>query len=221
MKHLNKFYALSIVAIYMLVVSCTGATNENESSGNQTGEGFDNQNSQTALGPPEQWLIVKMAGEESGRFFKDSPASRFFVNGIEYQSKLKGDKRKYAVKSGDIIAEIKFKDDAFKVRKPDGSLLWKVKLYDDKVKISNNEENLNPFEIKTGESGKAKVKKEEETIGEIRLRASDNKVEITSDAKSFYIDADKIYLAYGVLLINEIPENIRYMIAAELLEKGK
>ena len=39
-----------------------------------------------------------------------------------------------------------------KVRTPDGKLRWKVKLGDAKIKIADNEENKNPFEVKTKEA---------------------------------------------------------------------
>jgi hypothetical protein len=90
------------------------------------------------------------------------------------------------------------------------------------VKISDNEENLNPYEIKLSDTpDKAKLKKNEETLGEIKLKSAEKQVEFTVGSKSYYVESDKLSLAFGALLIEEIPENIRYIIAAELLAKGK
>ena len=206
---------------YLLILLSLGFScgNGNVQQQNQSDNEKIVQNNNTSS--EDDWLIVKMAGNEIGKISKNTDEICFFVQGTEYQSRLKGDKRKYAVKSGDIIVEVKYKDDGFKVRRPDGSLLWKIKLYDDKVKISDNEENQNPYEIKTGDSGKIKLKRNDETIGEVEFKASDNKIEITAGPKSYYIESSKPSLAYGVLIIDEIPEYIRYLIAAELLAKGK
>jgi hypothetical protein len=217
MKYLSKSFTIIILSVFGLFLSCNSGNVQNQN--NSENESV-NQNQNTNSSPVD-WYIVKMAGQEQGRISKNTSELQFFVQGVEYQSKLKGDKRKYAVKSGDIIAEVKYKDDAFKVRKPDGTLLWKIKLYDDKVKISNNEENLNPYEIKLSENEKAKLKKDDAAIGEIKFKEKDKQVGFTVGSKSYYVETDKLSLAYGVLLIDEIPENIRYIIAAELLAKGK
>ena len=76
------------------------------------------------------------------------------ANGTEsssngYSSKMtKSDKKKYYDSNDNVVYEIKYKSDGFKLRTASSDLIWKVKLYDNKVKISDNEENLNPYEIK-------------------------------------------------------------------------
>jgi hypothetical protein len=218
MKRLSKITVWALFLFLGLALSCNHGNVQNQ---NNSEKESVNQDQTTENTGTVNWMIIKLAGQEVGKISKNTNDLQFSVQGVEYQSKLKGDKRKYATKSGEIIVEVKYKDDGFKVRKPDGSLLWKIKLYDDKVKISNNEENLNPYEIKLNDKNKAKLKKDDKTIGEIKFKASDKQVEITAGSKSFYVEADKISLAYGALLIDEIPENIRYIIAVELLAKGK
>jgi hypothetical protein len=218
MRQLTKISSAIIMIFILVLFSCkqSGVQNQDDSKNESINQNENN------ITPADDWFVIKMAGQEVGRISKSNENLQFFARGVEYQSKLNGDKRKYAVKSGDIIAEVKYKDDAFKVRKPDGTLLWKIKLYDDKVKISNNEENLNPYEIKLSDTpDKAKLKKNEETLGEIKLKSADKQVEFTLGAKSYYVESDKLSLAYGALLIEEIPEHIRYIIAAELMAKGK
>ncbi len=219
MKNLKNVASIFLIISLGVGVACNqGGVQYQDDSGEETLA--TDENTSTASSAAD-WFIIKSAGQEQGKISKSMDNPRFFIQGIEYQSKLKGDKRKYAIKSGEIIAEIKYKDDAFKVRRPDGSLLWKVKLYEDKVKISDNEENLNPYEIKKSDSDKAKLKKNDETLGEIKLRPSDRQIEFTLGSKSYYVEADKLSLAYGALLIEEIPEYIRYIIAVELMAKGK
>lgn len=219
MKHMTKLFKS---ALLMLALGLCFSCNQKGVEYKQNSENESvNQNENNVVTAPGDWLVVKMAGQEMGKFSKNKENPHFYVQGVEYQSKLKGDKRKYAGKGGEIIAEVKYKDDAFKVRNPDGKLLWKIKLYDDKVKISDNEENLNPYEIKPGDPGKAKLKKNDNTLGTIKLKESDKQVEITADSKSYYVETENFSLAYAVLLIDEMPEYIRYIIVAELLAKGK
>ncbi len=210
-----KSIAILTVSV-LLIMACNQKPGTDESSMNQEQVQADGNESTSG-----DLYILKKSGQEVGKVSVNGSELKFIVNGTEYQSKLNGDKRKYAVKSGDIIAEVKYKDDAFKVRKPTGELLWKIKLYDDKVKISNNEENLNGYEIKHSDSGKVKLKKEESTLGEIKLKAESKTVEISSSTKSLTIETEKMSLAFGVLLIDEIPENLQYIIFSELIAKGK
>lgn len=76
----------------------------------------------------------------------------------------KPDKKKYFNSSNTVVYEVKYKDDGFKLRTASSDLLWKVKLYENKVKISDNEENLDPYEIKKLDNGEAKLEKNDTTI---------------------------------------------------------
>ncbi len=221
MKQARCIFQLAfLISSLFFATSCVQKSgNDQESVNNEQVQTDKNiSSSETMSG---ELYSIKMAGQEVGKIAVDGAELKFISKGTEYQSKLNGDKRKYANKSGDILAEVKYKDDAFKVRTSSGDLLWKIKLYDDKVKISNNEENLNGYEIKLSNPDKAKLKKAEETLGEIKLKIENKMVEITSSTKSFTIDTKKMSLAYGVLLIDEIPESLQYIIMAELFAKGK
>jgi hypothetical protein len=201
------------------IISCAQKSGDSEKSMNQE-QSVNDKNANGSGSMSGDLYTIKISGQEVGKISVNGNELKFIIKGTEYQSKLNGDKRKYAVKSGDIIAEVKYKDDAFKVRTPSGDLLWKIKLYDDKVKISNNEENLNGYEIKMSPD-KVKLKKGEETLGEAKLKIEEKLVEISSSTKSYTIDVKKLSLAYGVLLIDEIPENLQYIIMTELIAKGK
>jgi hypothetical protein len=216
---MNLIKIIFLCASILFTMSCAQKSGKDEKSTDQEQVG-NNKNVTSSESMSGDLYTIKISGQEVGKISVNGSELKFIIKGTEYQSKLNGDKRKYAVKSGDIIAEVKYKDDAFKVRTPSGDLLWKIKLYDDKVKISNNEENLNGYDIKMSPD-KVKVKKEDATIGEARLKIEDKIVEISSSTKSYTIDATKLSLAYGVLLIDEIPENLQYIIMAELIAKGK
>ena len=138
------------------------------------------------------------------------------------RSELKGDKRKYFYEAGSQIAEVKTKDaDGFKVRTTDGKLLWKIKIADDKIKISDNEENQNPFEIKMKDDG-AKVEFNETKLGEVKFYKDRQKVKVkdANDKELFDSNTDKYSVAYGVLLLDKIPEELRFIIIGELVSRN-
>lgn len=146
---------------------------------------------------------------------------------IEYAGKVvrsetKGNKRKYTLEDGSQIAEVKVKDaDGFKVRTNDGKLLWKVKVSDDKIKISDNEENQNAFELKKKDDG-AKIERNETKLGEVKFYKDRQKVKVKDedDTELFDSNTDKYSVAFGVLALNEIPEDLRFIIFAELLARN-
>ncbi|MEO1652188.1 MAG: hypothetical protein AAFU64_01480 [Bacteroidota bacterium] len=127
----------------------------------------------------------------------------------------RADKTKYFNNQGDIIAEVKLKEGSFKLKNTEGELLWKVKIKPEKIKISDNEEGENPFEIKENETGKFKVKTADKTLGEAKFK--NGKVSVKG-GQTFSIPATKNSPAYAALLIKEIPEDYRLIIAAELLK---
>ncbi len=213
--------------ISLLVISCSSGSAKNAketkqgdwTSGEKTEKTSDNLNATNATGSTTTTvsanaITIQKAGGVFGIINDKGPFSFTFA-GHDYTSKLNGDKRKY--EGNKEIVEVKYKDDGFKVRTADGKLLWKVKITDDKIKISDNEESKNPWEIKISESGKAKVKKEDKDIGKVKLNQSKKEIE----ASEFVIKADKLSLAYGVLLINEIPERDKFIIMTELIAKDK
>jgi hypothetical protein len=142
-------------------------------------------------------------------------AFSFTLQGHDFISKLNGDKRKY--QGNNAVTEVKYKDDGFKLRSADGKLLWKVKITEDKIKISNNEEGKNPLELKLSENEKAKVKKDDHEIGKIKFNASKKEIE----AGDFIVKADKLSLAYCILLATEIPERDKFILMTEIIGKGK
>jgi hypothetical protein len=126
-------------------------------------------------------------------------------------------KRKYRAGGGPVLFEIKPGDAGFKLRTESGQLRWKVKLSDDKIKISDNEENQNPFELKLKEGDRVKVMAPgERQLGSVR----GSSVEDASKKELFRVDGSPS-AAYGVLLLDAIPEDQRYILLAELLARGR
>lgn len=126
-------------------------------------------------------------------------------------------KRKY--RAGDtVVFETKWDDDGFKLRTPSGSLLYKVKMKDDKIKVSDNEENANPFELKSREGDRIKVMGPgEKELGNVRATV----VEDASGKKLFEVSGRAGSAGYGLLLLDKIEAAQRYIILSELFAKGK
>ena len=151
----------------------------------------------------------------------DANSTKLEYGGKIVRGETKDDKRKYNVEGGNQIAEVKIKDaDGFKVRTNDGKLLWKIKIADDKIKISDNEENQNAFEIKKKDDG-AKIERGETKLGEVKFYKDRQKIKVkdAADKELFDSNTDKYSIAYGVLALNEIPEDLRFIILAELLAR--
>lgn len=128
-------------------------------------------------------------------------------------------KRKYRIGSSAVMFEVKpGDDDSFKLRMADGALRWKVKVSADKIKVSDNEENANAFELKPRESSRVKVEAPGgKELGNVR----GNDVEDAAGKKVFRVEGPAGSAAYGVLLLDRVPELHRYILVAELLSRGK
>ena len=132
-------------------------------------------------------------------------------------------KRKYSDAAGQLIAEVKPSDNGFKVRTADGKLLWKVKIDSDKIKVSDNEENQNPWVLKTKYEDKVKIlDPAERELAEVKFYRDRQKVKIKDmlDKELWEVNTNKYSPAYGVMLFDRVPENLRYVIMAELLQRG-
>lgn len=152
----------------------------------------------------------------------DGGGAKIEFNGKTIHSESKNtEKRKY-FNGSNQIAEVKMKDeDGFKVRTNDGKLLWKIKIAEDKVKISDNEENQNAYELKKRDDG-AKIEQNEAKLGEVKFYTDRQKIKVkdAADKELFDGNTDKYSVAYGVLLLDKIPEDLRFIIIAELLLRG-
>ena len=126
-------------------------------------------------------------------------------------------KRKY--RAGDaVLFETKWDEDGFKLRSPAGQLLYKIKIKDDKMKVSDNEQNANPFELKSREGDRIKVMAPgEKELGNVRALT----VEDASGKKLFDVSGRAGSAGYGVLLLDAIPPAQRYIILTELFSRGK
>ncbi|MEM9389799.1 MAG: hypothetical protein AAGA02_04955 [Bacteroidota bacterium] len=130
----------------------------------------------------------------------------------------RADKRKYVDQNDQLKYTVKYSEDGLKLNDGNEQLLWKVKLYDDHLKVSNNNEMENSFRIGLSEFNKLKVKRDDEEIGAIRLRSNDAFIIVK---EKYSVRNFGSSMALGVLLIDEIPDEQKFMLCAELLKQGK
>ncbi|NER16539.1 hypothetical protein [Spongiivirga citrea] len=134
--------------------------------------------------------------------------------------KTKADKKKYYDSNNNVVYEVKYKNDAFKLRTVASTLLWKVKLYDDKVKISDNEENLNGYQIKVKGPLEAKLERNNENLARIGFDESSQTITINPASGEKITKASDYSPSWLVLSIDEIPKDQQEIIISELIEKG-
>lgn len=144
--------------------------------------------------------------------------------GVRLLGEPAGEKRKYRRGAGGPpVCEVKPGENGFKLRTTDGKLLWKVKLADDKIKVSDNEENANPYAIKTKYPDKAKVvDAAEKELAEVRFGPDKTKVKGADGAELWVTESPRRRTAsFGVLALEKIPEEHRAILMAEILARRR
>ena len=183
------------------------------------GERAETVSSPTPASSPSSSQLTSVAEQN------DVVTIRFTEDGAEH--KLVGEnrngKRKYALDGGAVLYEVKpGDDDSFKLRAPDGALRWKVKVKPDKIKVSNNEQNENAFELKPKDADRVKVVAPgDRELGNVRYKQNRIEVENAGGREVFKTDAPKFSGAYGVMLMDGIPDRERYILIAEILSRGR
>jgi hypothetical protein len=167
--------------------------------------------------PPSQFSVAEQNGTVTITFTENGAQRRLIG-----ETRDSG-KRKYAIEGGPVVYEVKPGDDeSFKLRTPDGKLRWKVKVTPEKIKISDNEENEHPFELKVKDANRVKVvAPEDRELGNVRYENGQINVETAGGRSIFKLTAPKFSGAYGVLLLDTIPEQERHILVAELLSRNR
>jgi len=126
--------------------------------------------------------------------------------------------------SGEALFEIKDHADGFKVSDPAGKLLWKVKFETDKVKISSNEEMTNAWSVKMHPDHAKVYDAKNVEVGEAKANKDSGKVKIKdAHGKELFVVelGTRLTAGYGVLLMKDIPDQQRELLAAEVFMHGK
>lgn len=170
-------------------------------------------------------LVVRSAGGSKSFAFaeKGGTVAVALPSGERLVGEPAGEKRTYRRASGGgAVYEVKPGESGFKVRTADGKLLWKVKLADDKIKVSDNQENRNPWSLKTKYDDKVKVvDASEKEVAEVKFYPDRTKVKDASGKELWECGVAKRTAAFGVLALETIPEEQRAVLAAEILARGR
>lgn len=164
------------------------------------------------------YVINKSNGEYFASLNFSGDAGTIIIEGQTFTTDISSGSKKYFSENS-FLTHIKDKGPAFKLKTESGELLWKVKIYKDKIKISNNEENLNPYEIKYKSDRKAKLYKDGKEIGNIKLKEGKNICNI-SGPESFSISCEQLSPSLLVTACSDIPVKLRLVIVTELLARG-
>ena len=181
----------------------------------------------TPVSPPDPNTVVvrSSGGSKSITVVEKGNALEIVLpNGDRLVGDPKGDKRKYRRASGGPqLLEVKAGDGGFKLRTTDGKLLWKVKIAEDKIKVSDNEENANPWSLKTKYEDKVKVvDASDKEIAEVRFYPDKTKVKSAAGAELWECASPRRRsAAFGVLALDRIPEEHRAILMAEILARRR
>ncbi|SNR16481.1 hypothetical protein [Tenacibaculum jejuense] len=204
-----KKILITLFAFSLLFISCKNATTaESTNNTSTTTSTSDTVNNTQSL----DLLITKANGNLLGGF--NLQPIKIVSNGKNFTYKAKPNKHKFYT-NGQMKYEVKFKEESLKLRDKNSNLLWKVKIYPDKIKISDNEENTNAFVIKPYEN-KIKVKKNEEELYKVKIDGTTISV---NDKDSFQLSSTQENYTLALLAINEIPDEHKLFLLAELLNK--
>lgn len=199
-----KTYSIFFLSL-LLLVGCK-TENKNSSNGNTTTTPASVSTDNLAV------TITTTEGALLGGF--DLSPIKIVVNNTNYTFKSKPDKHKFYA-NGKMKYEVKFKEESLKLRDENSDLLWKVKIYPDKIKISDNEENENAFEVRPYDE-KIKVKRNDEELYKVYLEGSNVTV---NGQEAYKLSSDQESYVYAILAIEEIPNEHKLFIIAELLNK--
>lgn len=147
------------------------------------------------------------------------------TGGARYIGDADGGKRRYRdAATGAAFVEVKSGDNnSFKVRTPDSKLLWKVKVDTDKIKVSDNEENEQPWVLKTKYDDKAKVLNQvEQEMGDVKYYRDTGKLKVKNHLGDdvWASESGRMSPAFGVALMEGVPEQYRLIVMAELIARG-
>lgn len=222
-----------MTALVLLLASCHGERAEPESASRKdvappAAAASTQPAAATAAQPPVS--VHDAAGAEALSVRESGGNVEIAFTDAGQKHSLRGDtrdsgKRKYQLDGAAVSYEVKPNDEGgFKLRTPDGKLRWKVKVSPEKIKISDNEENNNPYELKVRDGDRVKVVAPgDREVGNVRFDRGKSKIEVENAAGRtlFSVDRNAPAGAFGVLLLDAIPRDERYILMAEILSRGR
>lgn len=123
---------------------------------------------------------------------------------------------KYLNHLGDILAYIRYEPDAILFYNSDKRLEWQIRILTDKIQLSNNAQNNNPHEIRLSDTGAYRVfaNNNKVSVGEVVCKQG---ILTVRGSRRFETTLKANHPAFGLLLLNDVAEEWRMIILAELL----
>ncbi|MEM1001401.1 MAG: hypothetical protein AAGH46_02000 [Bacteroidota bacterium] len=207
----------ALIGLSLLIQACGGGS-EKDVSEEVIGE-TPTPNSQAISSAQKQFYINTITNEKLAEISDEGEQLIVSLGTSNLFGILKrADKRKYVDQNDQLKYTVKYSDGSLKLNDGNEELLWKIKLYDDHFKISKDNDMDNSFRSGLSESAKIKVKKDDKEIGALRIRPNDA---FTTIKDKYTVRNFGSSMALGILLIDEIPEEQKFILCAELLKQGK
>ncbi|MEM9859690.1 MAG: hypothetical protein AAF843_20220 [Bacteroidota bacterium] len=207
----------ALIGLSLLLQACGGSSEKGVSE--EVVSETPTPDSQAISSPQKQFYINTTTNEKLAEISDEGEQLIVSLGASNLFGILKrADKRKYVDQNDQLKYTVKYSDGSLKLNDGNEELLWKIKLYDDHLKVSNNNDMENSYRIGLSESNKLKVKKDDEEIGALRLRSNDAFITVK---EKYSVRNFGSSMALGVLLIDEIPDEQKFMLCAELLKQGK
>jgi hypothetical protein len=140
--------------------------------------------------------------------------------GTTLTTQLLDGQRRY-LQNGTVVFKVNLYDGKVKLKSKSGAMQWQAKFRSGKVKVSDNTEGDNAIELKR--KGKdIKVAQGKRSLGKVKFYSKDKRIKVKgADGKTRFTGKKTGQsAAWGILLIDEIPEPQRYILMAEILAAG-
>ncbi|MEM7549502.1 MAG: hypothetical protein AAF363_07505 [Bacteroidota bacterium] len=219
MKPIKNTLFSSLIGLSLLLFNSCGSSSE-KSADESTEKQATVANNPAAQVAQKQFYYINTAGNEKLAEITTEGEDLIIslANSNLFGELKRADKRKYVDQSDQLKYTVKYKEDGFKLNDQNEALLWKIKLYDDHIKVADNNEMENSYRVGLSGTSKIKLKKDDDELAALILKPGDPFVQV----KEHYIIRNfGNSLALGILLIDEIPDEEKYIICAELLKKEK
>jgi hypothetical protein len=210
------FFALNILLFICLLIACDNSPKQLDNT----------KNTQKILYPskPKKQTIPTVEFDnlsiqnliEQDKITLDWSAREIIIRFDKENQTLMGmraRRNKYFNNKGDVVAVVKKNAQGLEIFDTQDKLLWKV-LITDKLSIADNEKMRNAFEIQVFKNSTYKVFAPEKTLGDVFLK---NNVLLAKGTKQYEINTKQNHPAFGVLHLQNIPEDLRLILVMELL----
>jgi hypothetical protein len=173
---------------------------------------------------PDQLVSIGMSVGQSGKdvgIVYYSGGDRHDLTGTA--TSADGD-RDYQLDGGGKLLRARSYPYGFKIVTPGSNKTtrWKVHLYPDKIKLADNEDDRDPLRIRTESPTRATLAgPKEEPLGEIVFDGKNTVAKDAAGTVRYSRQTGKLEPSYGVFLIDKMPIQEKYIVAAELMARNR